>query len=227
MAYMAEQIVDGMAFMHAKKQIHRDFKPCNVLVHHNGRVKISDFGVSAELDSSLVKCTTFVGTFLYMSPERFGSEPYSFPSDIWSLGLTLMQCATGEYPYLRNSGKTYWELMEVIVQKDAPTLPANGFSSGLETFLSSCLQKDPKSRPTAQVSGACICFLQCPWEDSTMSRLKSQMNQPCDPDPQPSTLNPVSFRRSFATTLSSHHIARRRPKRSGSRRLQVGFRVGV
>eukprot|EP00285_Hemiselmis_virescens_P018623 CAMPEP_0173404200 /NCGR_PEP_ID=MMETSP1356-20130122/58765_1 /TAXON_ID=77927 ORGANISM="Hemiselmis virescens, Strain PCC157" /NCGR_SAMPLE_ID=MMETSP1356 /ASSEMBLY_ACC=CAM_ASM_000847 /LENGTH=519 /DNA_ID=CAMNT_0014364837 /DNA_START=41 /DNA_END=1597 /DNA_ORIENTATION=- len=150
LGYMSEQIVDGMAFMHARKQVHRDFKPCNVLVHHNGCVKISDFGVSAELDSSLVKCTTFVGTFLYMSPERFGSEPYSFPSDIWSLGLTLMQCATGEYPYLRNSGKAYWELMDAIVKKEPPTLPENGYSSGLEQFLSSCLQKDQKSRPTAQ-----------------------------------------------------------------------------
>ena len=56
--------------------MHRDFKPCNLLVDHSGRVKITDLGVAAELDSSMVKCTTFVGTFLYMSPERFGSEPY-------------------------------------------------------------------------------------------------------------------------------------------------------
>jgi serine/threonine protein kinase len=55
--------------------VHRDFKPCNLLVDHSGRVKITDLGVAAELDSSMVKCTTFVGTFLYMSPERFGSEP--------------------------------------------------------------------------------------------------------------------------------------------------------
>ena len=63
-------------------------------------------GVAAELDGSLVNCTTFVGTFLYMSPERFGSEPYSFPSDIWSFGLTMTEAATGEYPYLRNGSKT-------------------------------------------------------------------------------------------------------------------------
>uniref|UniRef100_A0A6U2F592 mitogen-activated protein kinase kinase n=1 Tax=Hemiselmis andersenii TaxID=464988 RepID=A0A6U2F592_HEMAN len=150
LAYMTEQIVEGMAFMHKENQVHRDFKPCNVLVHHNGRVKISDFGVSAELDNSMVKCTTFVGTFLYMSPERFGSEPYSFPSDIWSLGLTLMQCATGEYPYLRNSGKAYWELMEAIVQKEAPRLPENKYSEGLERMLEMCLQKDFTLRPKAE-----------------------------------------------------------------------------
>jgi serine/threonine protein kinase len=65
--------------------VHRDFKPCNLLVDHSGRVKITDLGVAAELDSSMVKCTTFVGTFLYMSPERFGSEPHSFPSHIWNV----------------------------------------------------------------------------------------------------------------------------------------------
>ena len=84
---MSEQILDGMSFMHARHQVHRDFKPCNLLLDHSGRVKITDLGVAAELDSSMVNCTTFVGTFLYMSPERFGSEPYSFPSDVSSCNL--------------------------------------------------------------------------------------------------------------------------------------------
>jgi serine/threonine protein kinase len=79
--------------------VHRDFKPCNLLVDHSGRVKITDLGVAAELDSSMVKCTTFVGTFLYMSPERFGSEPYSFPivsleyvrvcACVWCVGIYI------------------------------------------------------------------------------------------------------------------------------------------
>uniref|UniRef100_A0A7S4NVV6 mitogen-activated protein kinase kinase n=1 Tax=Guillardia theta TaxID=55529 RepID=A0A7S4NVV6_GUITH len=151
LAIMAEQILDGMAFMHSKKQVHRDFKPCNLLMDHSGRVKITDFGVSAELDSSLVKCTTFVGTFLYMSPERFGSEPYSFPSDIWSFGLTMIECATAEYPYQQNGGgKTYWELMDAIVKNDAPQLPSgSAFSSAFRDLTEACLQKDPKLRPTA------------------------------------------------------------------------------
>eukprot|EP00960_Hanusia_phi_P057782 763662-Hanusia_phi.AAC.2 len=151
LAIMAEQILDGMAFMHSKKQVHRDFKPCNLLMDHSGRVKITDFGVSAELDSSLVKCTTFVGTFLYMSPERFGSEPYSFPSDIWSFGLTMIECATAEYPYQQNGGgKTYWELMDAIVKNDAPQLPPGSmFSSAFRDLTEACLQKDPKLRPTA------------------------------------------------------------------------------
>mmetsp|Transcript_49891 Transcript_49891/g.117522 ORF Transcript_49891/g.117522 Transcript_49891/m.117522 type:complete len:562 (+) Transcript_49891:188-1873(+) len=144
---MAKQILEGMTFMHERKQVHRDFKPCNLLIDHTGQVKITDFGVAAELDSSQVNCTTFVGTFLYMSPERFGSEPYSFPSDVWSLGLVLIECATAEYPYLRDSGKTYWALMDAIVKEPPPILDASkGFSSELHDLVTKCLVKDPKGR---------------------------------------------------------------------------------
>jgi serine/threonine protein kinase len=144
---MSEQILDGLAFMHARHQVHRDFKPCNLLLDHSGQVKITDLGVAAELDSSMVKCTTFVGTFLYMSPERFGSEPYSFPSDVWSFGLSMMECATGEYPFVRGGGdKTYWELMDAIVRNDPPSLSDAECSPSFNSFLKLCLHKEPKDR---------------------------------------------------------------------------------
>ena len=60
LSLLSQQILEGMTFMHARHQVHRDFKPCNLLLDHSGCVKITDFGVAAELDSSMVKCTTFV-----------------------------------------------------------------------------------------------------------------------------------------------------------------------
>lgn len=66
--------------------------------------KVTDFGVSAGLQSSFAMCGTFVGTFKYMSPERMKNDKYSYSSDIWSLGLVVMECATKEYPY-RVSGR--------------------------------------------------------------------------------------------------------------------------
>lgn len=60
---------------------------------------MTDFGVSAALQNSISMCRTFVGTFKYMAPERMKSEQYSYSSDIWSLGLVLMECATNVYPY--------------------------------------------------------------------------------------------------------------------------------
>lgn len=59
---------------------------------------MTDFGVSAELQNSIAMCGTFVGTFKYMSPERIKNKPYHYSSDIWSFGLTLLECATGQYP---------------------------------------------------------------------------------------------------------------------------------
>ena len=99
LAAMAYQILWGLAYLKVEKRVHRDIKPSNLLINSRGEVKVTDFGVSAELQSSIAMCGTFVGTFKYMSPERIQNHPYSYMSDIWSLDLVLMECATGLYPF--------------------------------------------------------------------------------------------------------------------------------
>jgi serine/threonine protein kinase len=75
-----------------------DIKPCNILVNTKGQVKIADFGVSKEIVNTMAR--TFTGTQGYLAPERiqFGQD-YNVVSDIWSLGLTLMEIASGRFPY--------------------------------------------------------------------------------------------------------------------------------
>ena len=71
-------------------------KPSNILVKRNGEVKLCDFGVSGQLIDSLAN--SFVGTRSYMAPERLSGKEYTILSDVWSLGLSLIELTTGRYP---------------------------------------------------------------------------------------------------------------------------------
>ena len=87
---VAKQALLALQYLKERHLIHRDLKPQNILLNTRGEVKVSDFGCVAELQDSFGKCGTFVGTVPYMSPERIHGNEYSFASDVWSLGLTLV-----------------------------------------------------------------------------------------------------------------------------------------
>ncbi|KAK6123480.1 hypothetical protein DH2020_042769 [Rehmannia glutinosa] len=139
----------GLSYLHGVRHlVHRDIKPANLLVNLKGEPKITDFGISAGLEDSMAMCATFVGTVTYMSPERIRNESYSYPADIWSLGLALFECATGEFPYTANEGPV--NLMLQILDDPSPSLANKNFSPEFCSFVDDCLQKDPVARPTAE-----------------------------------------------------------------------------
>ncbi|CAL9102047.1 unnamed protein product [Musa textilis] len=150
LAAICKQVLHGLTYLHHEKHIiHRDLKPSNILINHSGEVKISDFGVSAIIASSSGQRDTFTGTCNYMSPERITGEKHGHKSDIWSLGLIMLECATGQFPYPPRG--SFYELLEEVVEQPPPSAPPDQFSAEYSSFISECLQKDPKDRKSAQV----------------------------------------------------------------------------
>lgn len=151
LAVVCKQVLKGLVYLHHERHvIHRDIKPSNLLVNHIGEVKITDFGVSAVLASSMGQRDTFVGTYNYMAPERISGGSYDYKSDIWSLGLVILECAIGRFPYIPTEQEEGWlsfyELLEAIVEQPPPTAPSDQFSPEFCSFISACVQKDPQKR---------------------------------------------------------------------------------
>ncbi|XP_008795500.1 mitogen-activated protein kinase kinase 1-like isoform X2 [Phoenix dactylifera] len=151
LAIVCKQVLKGLVYLHHERHvIHRDIKPSNLLVNHRGEVKITDFGVSAVLANSMGQRDTFVGTYNYMSPERISGSSYDYKSDIWSLGLVILECAIGRFPYIPSEQEegclSFYELLEAIVDQPPPSAPSDQFSPEFCSFISACVQKDPRER---------------------------------------------------------------------------------
>ncbi|KAJ4899465.1 Mitogen-activated protein kinase kinase 1 [Raphanus sativus] len=155
LAAICKRVLRGLCYIHDERRIiHRDLKPSNLLINHRGEVKITDFGVSKILSSTSSLANTFVGTHLYMSPERIIGKAYGSKSDIWSLGLVLLECATGKFPYTPPEHMKGWtsvyELVDAIVENPPPRAPSHLFSQDFCSFISQCVQKDPRDRKSAK-----------------------------------------------------------------------------
>ncbi|KAG2546367.1 mitogen-activated protein kinase kinase 9-like [Panicum virgatum] len=151
LAEVAAQALSGLAHLHARRVVHRDVKPANLLVSAAGEVKIADFGIAKVLSRAGDHCAAYEGTAAYMSPERFDTERHGHAdpcaADVWSLGVTVLELLMGRYPLLPAGQKPSWAaLMCAICFGELPSLPDGAASPELRAFLAACLQKDYTKR---------------------------------------------------------------------------------
>jgi len=145
LASIAQQCMLGLVHLHDKHLLHRDIKPENILHNTKGEVKLTDFGIAKDLDTTLAMAGTFVGTVTYMSPERCLGETYDLGSDIWSVGMVYYELATGVYPFADIS--TFPALFEHLCEKPEPRLDAGRHPPQLCDFVAQCLTRDVQKRP--------------------------------------------------------------------------------
>ncbi|CAI4224104.1 unnamed protein product [Auanema sp. JU1783] len=144
---MAVSILSALSYLKDNHNvIHRDIKPSNILIDWSGTIKLCDFGISGQLVES--QAHSRQGCPPYMAPERLSDtvRDYDIRSDVWSFGITLVELATGKFPYA-GSG---FEMLTSIIQSPSPSLPAE-FSPEFRSFVDLCLTKDVKKRPKYNV----------------------------------------------------------------------------
>ncbi|KAK1291431.1 Mitogen-activated protein kinase kinase kinase NPK1 [Acorus calamus] len=144
-----KQLLYGLEYLHRNGIIHRDIKGANILVDNKGCIKLADFGASKQVVelATVSGAKSMKGTPYWMAPEVILQTGHSFSADIWSVGCTVIEMATGKPPW----SQQYQEvaaLFHIGTTKSHPPIPEH-LSEEAKDFLLKCLQKEPNSRPAA------------------------------------------------------------------------------
>lgn len=147
-AVITRELLIALQFIHENGVIHRDIKAANILISKEGKVKLCDFGVAAQLTSTAVKRTTMAGTPYWMAPEVITEgATYNAKADIWSTGVTVYEMATGNPPY---SDKDALRAMQFITQHEPPRLEGRQYGPLLKEMVAISLEEKPDLRPSAE-----------------------------------------------------------------------------
>ncbi|XP_028147126.1 serine/threonine-protein kinase mig-15 isoform X10 [Diabrotica virgifera virgifera] len=148
-AYICREILRGLSYLHTNKVIHRDIKGQNVLLTDNAEVKLVDFGVSAQLDRTIGRRNTFIGTPYWMAPEVIACDEnpdatYDNRSDLWSLGITALEMAESQPPLCELHPM---RALFLIPRNPPPRLKSKKWNKKFHGFIETVLVKDYHERP--------------------------------------------------------------------------------
>ncbi|CAL1572265.1 unnamed protein product [Knipowitschia caucasica] len=140
-------VLKALSVLHTQGVIHRDIKSDSILLTHDGRVKLSDFGFCAQVSKEVQRRKSLVGTPYWMAPELISRLPYGPEVDIWSLGVMVIEMVDGEPPYFNEPPL---KAMKMIRDNLPPKLKnLHKVSPLLKGFLDRMLVRDPAQRATA------------------------------------------------------------------------------
>ena len=140
------QILIGLAYLHSQRVVHRDIKGANILVEKSGRIKLADFGMAKVLERVSIG-KSFKGSACWMAPEVIRQQNAGFEADIWSVGCTVYEMATGSPPWSDCSTQVQI-IFKIASSNEIPEIPEHLTSEGKD-FLRLCLQRAAASRPDA------------------------------------------------------------------------------
>ncbi|KAJ1973774.1 hypothetical protein H4R35_003937 [Dimargaris xerosporica] len=209
-AYVVQQLLKGLVYLHSESKIHRDIKCANVLVNSQGNVKFADFGVAAQLSEQKSRRMTFVGTPYWMAPEVIQRARYNEKADIWSLGITTIEMAQGLPPYANlHPMKALFQIPKnPPAQVTDPAVRA-AFSSDFHHFVQCCLVKDAGNRPSASsLLSHPFIKRQALQRDCLLSRVgQFQASLRASPSPSQSTPSVVDTPRAAQESPPQHQVS--------------------
>lgn len=144
--YIIKEILEALSYMHSKSRVHRDIKSDNVLLNANGKVKLADMGFAVQLTEEVDTRRTLAGTPCWISPEVIEKSNYNEKTDIWSLGVVIIELIEGQPP---NLGQRNGDIMHAILREGVFFSNPQNVPSEYIEFTKFCLKKNPAERKSA------------------------------------------------------------------------------